>query len=92
MFSKVVEEKYKKIYGSSAQRGLDILQNRLGIVSFVVKKEELGLDKPIIETLGIKVPNFKRFTLDAIREDMKKYIEERLIYYKAREEEDILFL
>lgn len=91
MFSKVVEEKYKKIYGSSAQRGLDILQNRLGIVSFVVKKEELGLDKPIIETLGIKVPNFKRFTLDAIREDMKKYIEERLIYYKAREEEDILF-
>ena len=91
MFTKKAEENYRKIYGSSAQRGLDILQNRLGIVSFVVKKEQLGLDKPIMETLAIKIPNPTRYTLAAIREDMKAYIEERLRYYKAREDQDIAF-
>lgn len=91
MFSRHVEERYKKIYGSSAQRGLDILQNRLGIVSFVVLKEELGLDKPIMESLPIKVPNGKRFTLSVIREEMKQYIMERYQYYKNREVEDLAF-
>nr|DAT15812.1 MAG TPA: Chromatin remodeling complex ATPase [Caudoviricetes sp.] len=90
-FTKAVEERFKKIYGSSASRGLDIIKNRLGIVSFVIRKEELGLEKPIMQTLPIKIPNGNEYTLTSVREVMKKYIAERIKYYKQREDQDLAF-
>lgn len=91
MFTKVVEERFRKIYGVSGKRGLDILRNRLGLISFTVKKEELGLQPPIITVLPVKMPNGKDFTLTAVRAAMKEYIVERMKYYKLREKEDLAF-
>lgn len=91
LFTNVVEERYKKIFGHSAQKGMDILKNRLGIISFVVKKDELNLDKPEIIVQGVKTPNGNKYTLTAVRNAMKIFIEERYKYYKAREDEDNAF-
>lgn len=90
-FTPVVEERFKKIYGTSAQKGLDILKNRLGLVSYIVKKEELDIGKPIMNTVGIKIPNGNDFTLTAVRAKMSEFIEERLRYYKSREKDDFEF-
>lgn len=91
MFIPKAEERFKAIFGSSAQRGLDILKNRLGLVSFKIEKEELGLEPPEMIILPIKVKDSERFTLVYIREEMKRYIEDRMLYYRAREKEDLEF-
>lgn len=91
MFTHQVEERYKKIFGASGKRGLDILRNRLGLISFTVKKEELGLAPPEINVLPIKIPNGNDFTLTSVRKAMKDYIVERMKYYQAREKEDLAF-
>lgn len=73
---------FKKIWGTKADKATDILVNRLGIVMYKVAKTEVMSDKPVEMTIKVKVPNGDRFTLDAIREDMDRYIKERFEYYK----------
>ena len=90
-FTQDAEERFKRIYGSDGHRGLDILKARIGNIAFKVEKHELGLDKPIIERLPVVIPNGKDYTLRAIREDMKKFIDERAKYYKARRPDDQAF-
>lgn len=91
IFTKKVEERFKKIYGTSGNRGLDILRNRLGLISYKVEKAQLGLQPPIINVLPVKMPNGKDFTLTAVRAAMKEYLVERMKYYKLREKEDLAF-
>ena len=87
-FTEDVEQRFKKIYGKDASKGLDILKHRLGIVSFIVEKKELKLLPPIMETVKIEMPNSHQYTLSAISTDMKKYTEERFKYFKERKKED----
>lgn len=91
MFTPKAEEAFKKIYGSDGKRGLDILRNRLGLISYTTVKSELGLAPPEMLTLPVKTPNAGNFTLTKVREAMKKFMEERYKYYKSREKEDINF-
>lgn len=91
MFTPKAEEAFKKIFGHSAQKGMDILKNRLGLISFVIKKEELNLDKPEMILTGIQIPDGKKYTLSSIKLDMQKFIAERLEYYHLRQKEDVLF-
>lgn len=88
-FTPEAENAFRKIFGNSAQKGLDIIKHRLGLMSFVITKERLELDKPEMITQGVKIPNGKQFTLTAIREQMNVFIAERVKYYKDREKEDI---
>lgn len=90
-FTPPVEEAYRKIYGTSAQKGLDILKNRLGIVSFVITKDQLELSKPEMLMVDVKIPNGEFYTLESVRNEMTKFIAERLKYYKDREVEDLAF-
>jgi SNF2 family DNA or RNA helicase len=76
-------ERYKKIYGSEANVATDILKHRLGFASFKVEKSETNVAKPIMESLGIKMPTGHRFTLEVIADQMRAYIEERNAYYKS---------
>lgn len=88
LFTDDVEQRYKKIYGKDATRALDILSHRFGLISFRVEKSELKLLPPIIEKVKVKSPNSANFTLPAIAESMRKYIEERKKYYDERLPED----
>lgn len=87
-FTPKVEERFKKIYGTSAQKGLDILKNRLGLISYVATKDEFQDDKPEIILQGIKIPDGDKYTLTAVKEEMKKFIIERVKYYESRAAED----
>lgn len=91
MFTPKAEEAFKKIFGHSAQKGMDILKNRLGLISYIIKKEELGLEKPEMILTGVKIPDGKKYTLAAIKVEMQKFISERLEYYNSRQEEDMAF-
>lgn len=87
-FNEDVEQRFKKIYGKDASKGLDILKHRLGIVSFKVEKKELKLLPPIMETVKVSIPNSQQYTLAAIATDMRKYTEERFKFFKERKKED----
>lgn len=88
-FTEEVEESFKKIFGSQATTGLDILNNRLGFTSFVIEKKELNLLDPVIEAIKIKIPNADEYTLPEIKNKMKSFIEERYRFYKQSEGNDI---
>lgn len=82
-FNDKVEERFKAIFGMSVGRAADILSHRLGLVSYKVdKRQVMGNTDPIVEQISIKMPNSDRFTLDSIRTEMVKFINDRLKYYK----------
>lgn len=81
-FNDKVADRFLKIYGKSHSRANDILQNRMGTITFKVdKKETVGNE--LIESNGyVSIPNGSDYTLDNIRAEMKKFITERMAYYK----------
>lgn len=87
-FTEDVEMRFKKIYGKDAKKGLDILNHRIGMVSFKIEKKELQLRDPIMVPIKIAMPSGINFTLNAISEDMRLYVEERKKFYKLSEKED----
>lgn len=87
-FTEEVETAFKKIYRANNNRGTDILANRLGLVSFKVQKEELGLSKPIFEKIKIQMDNSHEYTLSAIKIKMQEFVATRRMYYKDRYETD----
>lgn len=90
-FDDDAEMRFKKIYGKDANKGLDILKHRLGLVSFKVEKKELNLLPPIMENISVSMPNSNIYTLTEIAKDMKTYTAERFAYFAGRKKEDELY-
>ena len=90
-FTPSVEERFRSIFRGDNNQSTRILSNRLGLISFKVEKERLGLEPPIFETIKMTFPGAEKYTLDVIKANMKKFIEQRAAYYKEREEEDNKF-
>lgn len=82
LFTPDVEERFKKIFGRNAARALDILRNRMGMISYRVEKTEVVDNKATTKVIRVKLPNGKQYTLDAVRAEMKAFIDERLNHYK----------
>ncbi|MBE0438245.1 MAG: HNH endonuclease [Gammaproteobacteria bacterium] len=87
LFNDDVEKAFKSIFGTSVQRANDILAHRLGYISFKVKKNEYRTAEPTENTVKVEVPNGDKYTLESVRDQMAKFIEERVVYYKEREDE-----
>lgn len=81
LFNSDVEERFKKIFGREAKRALDILRNRMGMITY--KVEGLPVQNQV-EDLDVKVviPNGQQYTLDAISQEMRAFIEQRMDYYE----------
>lgn len=81
-FTNEVEQGFRKLFGKEAKKALEILANRIGIVSFKVVKAEI--ETPGVDYYEVKVPlkNGNEYTLVSTREKMTKFIEDRLRYYK----------
>lgn len=75
------ESRFKAIFGKSQKKAIDILRNRIGLVSFKVPKSLFIQTKPTEHNVSVKVKDPKRFLLSTVREDMKAFIEERMTYY-----------
>lgn len=82
LFTQDAEERFLKIFGRASDRALDILRNRIGKVSFHVAGAEVINVAKTYKTWKIKMPNAKEYTLDAIKVKMKKFVEERIKYYR----------
>lgn len=91
MFTLDVENRFKKIYGSDGRRGSDILRHRLGFMSFLVTKDKLKLEPPIIETIKIKTPDSDKYKLEEVKKEMLAFVEKQVAYYTSRKEEDKAF-
>ena len=83
LFTEDVENRFKKIFGSSNSRGLDILNRRLGIVTYTIPKENVRqTSRPIVKHQYVTVPNSERYTLPTIKQDILNFVEKRLKYYE----------
>lgn len=81
LFTEDVEARFKKIYGRDASKALDILRQRIGMISFNVESAAVVTNKTSDHTQMVKVPNGKAYTLESVRVEMQKFIGDRLKYY-----------
>lgn len=83
MFTPDVRVRFLKIYGKGTDRGHEILSHRIYLISHKVDPEAVPKPKiPEEENEYVDVPNSDRYTLKVVREDMRKFVEERMIFYK----------
>lgn len=87
-FDAQCQEAFKKIFGLQSSRALDILNNRLNTMTFKVEKAELNLNRPAMRQLKIAIKDGHRFTLDNVRKEMSRFVEERQAYYDSRRQQD----
>ncbi|ATN94712.1 DarB-like antirestriction [Pseudomonas phage SL2] len=88
LFTKEVEERFKKAFGRDTQKGLDIIQHRFGLIAYVIEKKDTDVLPPKIKSYRIKIPNGSQYTLNAIKRDCEAFIRERVKFYAARRPED----
>jgi len=81
-FNKDVADRFKKIFGVSVARGLDILANRIGFMSFKIEKAKVVGNVVEVKRADVRMSNGQEYTLAEIRVKMSKFIDERLRYYK----------
>lgn len=84
-FTPMVEETFKNVFARSALRTLKIMNHRLGLVSHKISKDAVmdGIPKPITIELKVKLPNGTKYTIDAIRGELDKFIADRTKFYLA---------
>lgn len=80
-FTLQVKERFLKIFGKSAARAVDILSNRIGLSSFRAKKTDVSTYAVTEKTMNVKFKGAERFSLDQIKDEIKKFVEERTVYY-----------
>lgn len=91
-FTPKVETSFKKIFGVSQARAVDVLSHRIGLSSFKVEKKAVVSGEPIETTIKVKFKGMEDYTLEKIRLDMQDYIQERVKYYKEhRKKHEELF-
>lgn len=90
LFTEDVQSKFTRLFGNkSSSSNLDLLNARLGLISFKVLKSETNLKEPITIQLPIKVKNSDKYTLENVSKEMGKFIIDRKYYYAKRHNEDL---
>lgn len=91
LFTPEVEARFIKIYGLKAERAVDILANRLGMMKYMVEKTVVVDNKTTYTDVKVKIPNGAKFTLASIGEEMQEFIQERLAFYNKDMDKYIRF-
>lgn len=81
-FDNDTEQRFRKIFGKSASKAVEILRNRIGLVSFKVDKQEFTKKKPEEVQVDVQIPDPSRFTLDQVRKDMSDFIVKQMEHYQ----------
>lgn len=84
-FTAAVKEQFLKIFGKQVSRAVEILSNRIGVTSYKVAKKEAMSIELIEDTFKVKFPKAEQYSLDNIRTEITKFVQERFDYYKANE-------
>ncbi len=81
-FNKNAEERFRKIFGKSSSKAVDILANRIGYLIFKVEKSTIIKNEVQRFNKDVILPHGKVYTLDSIRADMQAFVAERMMYYE----------
>lgn len=82
-FNNFAEERFKKVFGIGGTRAIEILAARIGRSLYKIDKADVVKNVTYNIELKVKLPNGDRYTLVSIREKMKKFIIERVDFYKT---------
>ena len=78
LFTPQVEIRFKGIYKKSSKRGLEILNNRLGMISHKIEKHEIMKDdKPIYSEIKVQLKNPTKYTLSYIKNEFSEFMDKR---------------
>lgn len=80
-FNDIAEDAFKKVFGISTARGLDILAHRLGYMTFKVEKSIVVGNTVEYYRVDVTIDNGNDYTLKSISADMTAFIKERVKYY-----------
>ncbi len=86
LFTPEVEEIFRKIFGASSKRAVDILRHRIDLIGHKIPREQfMSIAEPIVQQLRVKLPNGggKKYTIATIKLEMKAFIKSRSEYYRA---------
>lgn len=81
-FNPMVEARFRKIFGKSASRAIDILANRIGLVTFKIDKQVVVGNPREDFRMKCKIANGSQYTLTFIKKLMADFISERMDYYR----------
>ena len=82
LFDADAEERFRQIFGMTSSRALDILRNRIGLISYRIDKKTVVDNAISTITHKVKLDNGERYTTPAIKKEMGDYVVERLKYYE----------
>lgn len=91
LFNEEVQDLFKKMYAGNNETSVQLLADRIDMVSFKVEKEELNLTKPKFMEFKVQIPNPTPFTLKSIAIEMAEYVKERREYYKEKKRDYSVF-
>lgn len=83
MFDEDAQNRFKAIYGKSTSRANDILAARLGKVTYKVDSNQVVTIEVSHIQKKVHLPNGEDYTLEAIRKEMRAFIEERVEHYQS---------
>ena len=82
-FTESIEKIFIDTFGKASLQLSDIISHRLGLVMFRKTKEEvMTLPVRTEETIQIKIPDGKEYTLPVLEKKIKEYVKERTKFYK----------
>jgi len=81
-FTPEVEESFKQLYRGSTGRALEILNNRLGLLTFKVDKSVIVKTEVITTEHLVTIDNSDNYTLVAIRKVMSEFIKQQQQFYE----------
>lgn len=87
-FDEDLATRFRALYAASATEALELLKRRLGMITYKVVSEQVGLGKPIIETVKVKTPNSNYYTLETTAAAMAQFVKERNEFYNSTKHED----
>lgn len=85
LFIPEVEESFRKIFGISSKRAVDILRHRLDLISYKIPRQEYmeKVPSPIVKQLRVRIPDGNLYTVDNVKQEMKDFMDAQWKFYTA---------
>lgn len=80
LFTPEVVKSFNAVFGISGVYAASVMANRLQLVKATIKSQGSGVEQFTYQS-KVVLPDAWKYTLSTIREEMKKYIKERTVFY-----------
>jgi len=87
-FTEEVAVKFKKMYAGNNTGVVALLRERVKDLTYLVEKNEIGVEPPEKVNVMVKIPNGEEYTLEVIKTKLTAYIKERKKFYAMTADQD----